>query len=91
MSLLKVFDTVSSYETAKEGEVISYPNISFIDEDGSVRYINKPSWIIATYDVPDSGEIQFFTVGDLSTDTSSIDKVVFDDGGVIYSNDFDDN
>ena len=42
MSLLKVFNTVSSYEAAKEGEVISYPNISFIDEDGSIVYMTPP-------------------------------------------------
>lgn len=54
MSLLKVFDTVSNYGAAKGEEVISYPNISFIEEDGSVRYINKPSWITITYDVTDT-------------------------------------
>ena len=42
MSLLKVFNTVSSYSTAKDGKSIGYPNISFVEEDSSVRYINKP-------------------------------------------------
>lgn len=54
MSLLKVFNTVSSYSTAKDGKSISYPNISFVEEDSSVRYISKPSWITITYDVTDA-------------------------------------
>lgn len=64
--------TVSSYETAKEGEVISYPNISFIDEDGSIRYINKPSWITITYDVTDTSiGIYLFNVPVLATDVAT--------------------
>lgn len=56
MSLLKVFNTVSSYSTAKDGKSIGYPNISFVEEDSSVRYINKPSWITITYDVTDTSD-----------------------------------
>lgn len=72
MSLLKVFDTVSNYETEKGGEIISYPNISFIEEDGSVRYINQPSWITITYDIPgDSVGIYLFDAPVAPTTSSS--------------------
>jgi hypothetical protein len=74
MSLLKVFDTVSSYASAKGVKNIGYPNISFVDEDSSVRYINKPSWITITYDVTDdSYGVYLFNAP--AEDTSSIPAV----------------
>ena len=39
MKNLNIFSSVTEYETAKSGGVLNAPNVSFVDEDSSVRYL----------------------------------------------------
>ena len=39
MKNLNIFSLVTEYENAKSGGVLNVPNISFVDEDSSVRYL----------------------------------------------------
>ena len=41
MKNLNIFSLVSEYDNAKSGEVLNVPNVSFVDEDSSVRYLLK--------------------------------------------------
>ena len=41
MKNLNIFSLISEYETAKSGGVLNVPNVSFVDEDSSVRYLLK--------------------------------------------------
>ena len=41
MKNLNIFSLVTEYENAKSGEVLNVPNVSFVDEDSSVRYLLK--------------------------------------------------
>ena len=41
MKNLNIFSLVAEYENAKLGEVLNVPNVSFVDEDSSVRYLLK--------------------------------------------------
>ena len=42
MKNLNIFSLVAEYENAKSGGVLNVPNISFVDEDSSVRYLIDP-------------------------------------------------
>ena len=39
MKNLNIFSFVTEYENAKSGRVLDVPNVSFVDEDSSVRYL----------------------------------------------------
>ena len=39
MKNLNIFSLISEYENAKSGGVLNKPNVSFVDEDSSVRYL----------------------------------------------------
>lgn len=39
MKNLNIFSLISEYDNAKSGGVLNKPNVSFIDEDSSVRYL----------------------------------------------------
>ena len=39
MKNLNIFSLISEYENAKSGGVLNVPNVSFVDEDSSVRYL----------------------------------------------------
>ena len=39
MKNLNIFSLVTEYENAKSGGVLNVPNVSFVDEDSSVRYL----------------------------------------------------
>ena len=39
MKNLNIFSLVSEYDNAKSGGVLNVPNVSFVDEDSSVRYL----------------------------------------------------
>ena len=39
MKNLNIFSLVTEYENAKSGGVLNKPNVSFVDEDSSVRYL----------------------------------------------------
>ena len=39
MKNLNIFSLISEYENAKSGVVLNKPNVSFVDEDSSVRYL----------------------------------------------------
>ena len=39
MKNLNIFSSVAEYENAKSGGVLDVPNVSFVDEDSSVRYL----------------------------------------------------
>ena len=39
MKNLKIFSSVAEYENAKSGGVLNVPNVSFVNEDSSVRYL----------------------------------------------------
>ena len=42
MKNLNIFSLISEYENAKSGGVLNKPNVSFVDEDSSVRYLIDP-------------------------------------------------
>ena len=39
MKNLNIFSLISEYDSAKSGGVLNKPNVSFVDEDSSVRYL----------------------------------------------------
>ena len=41
MKNLNIFSFISEYENAKSGGILNVPNVSFVDEDSSVRYLLK--------------------------------------------------
>ena len=41
MKNLNIFSLISEYDNAKSGGVLNVPNVSFVDEDSSVRYLLK--------------------------------------------------
>ena len=41
MKNLNIFSLITEYENAKSGGVLNVPNVSFVDEDSSVRYLLK--------------------------------------------------
>ena len=41
MKNFNIFSSVTEYENAKSGGVLDVPNVSFVDEDSSVRYLLK--------------------------------------------------
>ena len=42
MKNLNIFSLVTEYENTKSGGVLNVPNVSFVDEDSSVRYLIDP-------------------------------------------------
>ena len=42
MKNLNIFSLISEYDSAKSGGVLNVPNVSFVDEDSSVRYLIDP-------------------------------------------------
>ena len=42
MKNLNIFSLITEYENAKSGGVLNKPNVSFVDEDSSVRYLIDP-------------------------------------------------
>ena len=42
MKNLNIFSLVEEYDNAKSGGVLNVPNVSFVDEDSSVRYLIDP-------------------------------------------------
>ena len=51
MKNLNIFSLVTEYENAKSGGVLNVPNVSFVDEDSSVRYLleNIPTHNVYEY------------------------------------------
>ena len=41
MKNLNIFSLITEYDNAKSGVVLSVPNVSFVDEDSSIRYLLK--------------------------------------------------
>ena len=41
MKNLNIFSLISEYENAKSGGILNVPNVSFVDEDSSIRYLLK--------------------------------------------------
>ena len=41
MKNLNIFSLISEYDNAKSGGVLNVPNVSFVDEDSSIRYLLK--------------------------------------------------
>ena len=41
MKNLNIFSSITEYENTKSGGVLNVPNVSFVDEDSSVRYLLK--------------------------------------------------
>ena len=41
MKNLNIFSLITEYDNAKSGGVLNVPNVSFVDEDSSVRYLLK--------------------------------------------------
>ena len=42
MKNLNIFSLISEYDSAKSGGLLNVPNVSFVDEDSSVRYLIDP-------------------------------------------------
>ena len=55
MKNLNIFSLVSEYDNAKSGEVLNVPNVSFVDEDSSVRYLLKLDFTHNGYEYVDLG------------------------------------
>ena len=55
MKNLNIFSLISEYDNAKSGEVLNVPNISFVDEDSSVRYLLKLDFTHNGYEYVDLG------------------------------------
>ena len=55
MKNLNIFSSVTEYENAKSGGVLNKPNVSFIDEDSSVRYLLKLDFTHNGYEYVDLG------------------------------------
>ena len=55
MKNLNIFSLVSEYDNAKSGGVLNVPNVSFVDEDSSVRYLLKLDFTHNGYEYVDLG------------------------------------
>ena len=55
MKHIDIFSSVSEYETAKSGGTLITPNVSFVDEDSSVRYLLKLDFTHNGYEYVDLG------------------------------------
>ena len=55
MKNLNIFSLISEYENAKSGGVLNVPNISFVNEDSSVRYLLKLDFTHNGYEYVDLG------------------------------------
>ena len=55
MKNLNIFSLISEYENAKSGGVLNVPNVSFVDEDSSVRYLLKLDFTHNGYEYVDLG------------------------------------
>ena len=55
MKNLNIFSLVAEYENAKSGGVLNVPNVSFVDEDNSVRYLLKLDFTHNGYEYVDLG------------------------------------
>lgn len=85
MKLQTVFNTIEEYELSKGSEDISYPNVSYIVEDDSVRYIyNKKNRITGQIAIYGNG-------GGFGGINSSNGGGYFDipQGSTVYINDID--
>ena len=45
MKNLNIFSLITEYDNAKSGGVLDVPNVSFVDEDSSVRYLLKYDYV----------------------------------------------
>ena len=45
MKNLNIFSLITEYDNAKSGEVLNVPNVSFVDEDSSVRYLLEYDYV----------------------------------------------
>ena len=55
MKNLNIFSLITEYENAKSGGVLNVPNVSFVDEDNSVRYLLKLDFTHNGYEYVDLG------------------------------------
>ena len=55
MKNLNIFSLVAEYDNAKSGGVLNVPNVSFVDEDNSVRYLLKLDFTHNGYEYVDLG------------------------------------
>lgn len=55
MKNLNIFSLIAEYENAKSGGVLNVPNVSFVDEDSSVRYLLKLDFTHNGYEYVDLG------------------------------------
>ena len=55
MKNLNIFSLISEYDNAKSGGVLNVPNVSFVDEDSSVRYLLKLDFTHNGYEYVDLG------------------------------------
>ena len=55
MKNLNIFSLISEYDSAKSGGVLNVPNVSFVDEDSSVRYLLKLDFTHNGYEYVDLG------------------------------------
>ena len=55
MKNLNIFSLTTEYENAKSGGVLNVPNVSFVDEDSSVRYLLKFDFTHNGYEYVDLG------------------------------------
>lgn len=55
MKNLNIFSSVAEYENAKSGGVLITPNVSFVEEDSSVRYLLKLDFTHNGYEYVDLG------------------------------------
>ena len=55
MKNLNIFSLISEYNSAKSGGVLNVPNVSFVDEDSSVKYLLKLDFTHNGYEYVDLG------------------------------------
>ena len=55
MKNLNIFSLISEYDNAKSGGVLNVPNVSFVDEDSSIRYLLKLDFTHNGYEYVDLG------------------------------------
>ena len=55
MKNLNIFSLVAEYDNAKSGGILNVPNVSFVDEDSSVRYLLKLDFTHNGYEYVDLG------------------------------------
>ena len=55
MKNLNIFSLISEYENAKSGGALNKPNVSFVNEDSSVRYLLKLDFTHNGYEYVDLG------------------------------------